>query len=316
MSPSEPSQPVAGQSTGPGTLGIQVVVYQNPVPQLRRLAGAIAATVRVARTECGLTDVAVRWGDCSPEPVIDETGLAHLLEALEGAVDHVTYTFFDANLGSAGGSNELAKLGTEGRLWVLNPDTYPSPTCAAELLRAIDGPDVAAAEARQIPVEHPKAYDLATGDTGWASGACLMLDRSAFDGVGGFGARYFPLYCDDVDLSWRLRLSGHRAVHVPTAVVFHDKRPDADGGVRWSPHEARSSTLARLWLYRRYDRPDLEASLAETLERSDDPDQRSIAAEYRSMVASGDAPAVLDGASAVAEFVDGQYAPRRFEYTA
>ena len=316
MSPSEPSQPVAGPSTGALTLGIQVVVYRNAFAQLRRLAGAIAATVRVARTECGLTDVAVRWGDCSPEPVLDEERLAELRGVLDGAAEHVTSTFFGANLGSAGGSNELAKLGTERRIWVLNPDTYPSPTCGAELLRALDGPDVAAAEARQIPVEHPKAYDLTTGDTGWASGACLMLDREAFDEVGGFDAAYFPLYCDDVDLSWRLRLSGRRIVHVPAAVVFHDKRPHADGGVRWSPHEARSSTLARLWLYRRFGRPDLEGSLAESLERSDDPVQRSIAAEYRSTVASGDAPVVLDGGSTVAEFVDGQYAPRRFEYTA
>lgn len=300
---------------GGPSLAVQVVVYRNPAAQLRRLAAAIGATVRNARDEIGLGTVAVRWGDCSPEPVLDEA-LGAELAALVGDRIVSSTVWFGANLGSGGGSNALAALGSEDRLWVLNPDTYPAPGCATELLRAVEPDSVAAADARQIPIEHPKAYDIETGETSWVSGACMMIDRAAFDAVGGFDDRFFPLYCDDVDLSWRLRLAGRRVVHEPSAVVFHDKRPDIDGGVRWSPHEARSSTLARLWLTRRYGRPDLTAALLASLESSADDEQRSIAREYRDREATGDVPDSDGRVADVAYFVDGQYAPRRFSYRA
>ncbi|MFZ9015740.1 MAG: hypothetical protein ACO23O_01950 [Ilumatobacteraceae bacterium] len=312
---SAPDRGQRAERHGDVSLAVQVVIFQNPVAQLRRLAAAIGATIRIARSERGLGEVAVRWGDCSPEPVLDDEVGAHLARLVGDGVD-VSTTWFGANLGSGGGSNALAALGDEDRLWVLNPDTYPAPSCASELLAAVEPRDVAAADARQLPIEHPKSYDPTTGDTGWVSGACMMIDRVAFDAVGGFDDHFFPLYCDDVDLSWRLRLGGGRTVHAPRAVVFHDKRPDADGGVRWSPHEARSSTLARLWLTRRYGRPDLTAELVTALERSTDDVQRSIAHEFRTREAAGDVPEVVSGAADVAHFVDGQYAPRRFSYLA
>jgi GT2 family glycosyltransferase len=297
-------------------LGVQVVVFQNPLAQLERLAGAIAAAVRALRNEMGLARVEVRWGDCSPSPVFDDSSEDAIRRALDGTADEVSFTFFDANLGSAGGSNALAAERDDDLIWILNPDTYPAPNSALELVRAVSQPGVAIGEGRQIPVEHPKWYDPATGDTSWVAAACLMVRRTAFDEVGGFDDRFFPLYCDDVDLSWRLRFAGWRVVHVPRAVVFHDKRPDTDGGVRWSPTEARSNALARLWLYRRYGRPDLEAELLDGFDRSGDATLVGVAAEFRARVAAGDAPVPLHGAESVAQFVDGQYAPRRFAYRA
>jgi len=269
--------------------------------------------VRHARRTRGLGRVAIRFGDCSPQAVVDDTGLDRLRSAVGDGVDEVSSTWFGENLGSAGGSNALARVGDEHRIWVLNPDTYPSPGCLAALLEALDD-GASAADGRQIPIEHPKEYDPATGDTSWVSGSCMMLDRSGFDSVGGFDDQVFPMYCDDVDLSWRLRLAGHRIVHAPAAVVFHDKRPDADGGVRWSAFEARSSTLGRLWLYRRYGRRDLERSLIADLERSESAERRSLLAEYRDRLSRGEAPEPLPSADTIDWFVDGQYAPRRFEY--
>ena len=117
---------------------------------------------------------------------------------------------------------------------------------------SIDG--VAATEGRQIPIEHPKYYDPLTGETSWVTGCCVMLRREAFDSVSGFDAHFFPLYCDDVDLSWRLRAAGWTLRYVPSAVIVHDKPIGGTGEVRWSALQARSSHLRpRLWLYRRYD---------------------------------------------------------------
>ena len=141
-----------------------------------------------------------------------------------------------------------------------------------------------------------------------------MLRRAAFDEVDGFDSHFFPLYCDDVDLSWRLRAAGWTIRHVPRAVVVHDKPLDDDGGVRWTEHAARSSHLARLWLYRRYDRPDLETAFVDAVDPSLDPIAADAIAEFRQRVAAGDVPETLAGGRSVASFVDGQYAPRRFSY--
>ena len=299
----------------PRTVGAQVVLFDNDPVQQRRLAAAIGATARSARAAHQIDRVVVRYGDCSRWPCLSETQVADLVEAIGDGVDDVSYTNFGANLGSAGGSNALAALGGEEAFWVLNPDTYPAPTALAELLSMMEAPDVGAAEARQIPVEHQKAYDRRTGETAWASGACTLFRRTAFDGVGGFDAHFFPLYCDDVDLSWRLRSAGWSIRHVPRSVVFHDKPISAGGAVRWTETAARSSHLARLWLYRRYGRPDLEEDLIKVSSSGADRILKSAVDEFERRVAAGDVPDVHPEADAVAQFIDGQYAPRRFDYS-
>jgi len=57
-------------------------------------------------------------------------------------------------------------------------------------------------------------------DTGWLSGACVMLRRSTFDELGGFNELYF-MYFEDVDMGYRAGKRGLRSVYVPGAVVRH-----------------------------------------------------------------------------------------------
>jgi GT2 family glycosyltransferase len=302
------------------SLAVQVVVYDVDLGSMRRLAAALGATARKLREHHGLERIVWRLGDCSRWPCLPDGAAEILRETAADAAggqpfDDVTITFFDDNLGSGGGSNALAGLGDEALIWVLNPDTYPAPDAAVRLLDALGADEtVAVAESRQIPIEHQKHYDPVTGATSWGSGFSLLIRRQAFDAVGGFDDHFFPLYCDDVDLSWRLRHGGWTVVHVPRSVVFHDKRIDTDGGVRWTPTAARSSMLARLWLYRRYGRPDLEASFLDELERSDASVAIAVLEEFRRRVAVDDVPVELDGAARVATFVEGQFAPRRFSY--
>jgi len=299
------------------TVGVQVVLFDNDPTQQVRLAEAIAAAAgrALADGETSLAKVVLRYGDCSRWPCLSDGDRARIADtvAADGAGLDVSFEFFGANLGSAGGSNALAAAGDEDAIWVLNPDTYPAPTALAALLAALES-GVGATEARQIPIEHQKAYDPQTGDTGWATGACTLFRRGAFDRVGGFDAHFFPLYCDDVDLSWRLRLDGWSIRHVPRAVVFHDKPIGTGGAVRWTETAARSSHLARLWLYRRYGRPDLERRFLAEAAVADDPILRAAVDEFTQRAAAGDAPERLDDGGRVAQFVDGQYAPRRFSY--
>jgi len=58
------------------------------------------------------------------------------------------------------------------------------------------------------------------GPTGWLSGSCLLLRRTAFEAVGGFDPAYF-MYFEDLDLCRRLAATGWASVHVPAAVVAH-----------------------------------------------------------------------------------------------
>ena len=129
----------------------------------------------------------------------------------------------DRNDGFARGINLLARQGRGEYVFLLNPDAEVAPDCLDRLIeRAEADPGIAICEARQQPTEHPKAYDLSTGETTWCSGAAALIRRTAFDEVGGFDDRLFFMYCEDVDLSWKLWLSGWKCVYVPEALVGHD----------------------------------------------------------------------------------------------
>ena len=110
------------------------------------------------------------------------------------------------NLGFGRGHNANAKRGTAPWILVINQDCIVEPGALARLVATAQraAPTVAAWEMRQIPYEHPKAYDPASLETPWVSGASTLFRREAFEAVGGFDEAIF-MYGEDVDLSWRLR---------------------------------------------------------------------------------------------------------------
>jgi GT2 family glycosyltransferase len=126
------------------------------------------------------------------------------------------------NNGFAGAVNLLANQSNGHFMFLLNPDAQLEPGCLERLLaRARSDERIGICEARQAPREHPKAWDPATGETTWCSGAAALIRREAFEAVGGFDERLFFMYCEDVDLSWKLWLSGWKCVYEPAAVVQH-----------------------------------------------------------------------------------------------
>ncbi|MFN8104100.1 MAG: glycosyltransferase family 2 protein [Acidimicrobiia bacterium] len=294
----------------PVSIQVQTVLFRNTADDVERLVDATAAAARCGRRE-GLVDrVEVRIGDCSPTPALTGDDLARI-RGIAG-LDALDYDFFAENLFTAAGHNRLADGATTDYLLVQNPDTVDAPGLLVELVRAASDPSVGMAEARQIPLEHPKAYDPFTGDTSWASTACVLVDRKAFVELGGFDAKHFPLYCDDVDFSWRLRLAGLRIVHVPRAVVFHDKRVDRDGVMAPTALETYSGALARMMLTTRYGRPDIGDETARWIERHGRDDHRKALAEFRRLAAAGRVPEPIVDASTVAEFTGGEYASHRW----
>lgn len=131
-------------------------------------------------------------------------------------------------------------------LALLNPDAFPEPDWLEQLLTAANAyPEVAAFGSRQLRHDAPEVLD-GIGDCYHISGrvwrerrgeqqrkddliareifspcaAAVLYRRQVLVELGGFDEDYF-CYLEDVDLGFRLRLAGHKARYVPSAVIHH-----------------------------------------------------------------------------------------------
>lgn len=127
------------------------------------------------------------------------------------------------NLGFGKGNNYGVRLGQAPYVFFLNIDTEVFPDTLSTLSNQIkqdESTEFALWELRQMPYEHPKNYDILTGETSWSSGAAFVMRREVFERVGGFDEGIF-MYGEDVDLSWRVRAEGLKLRYVPKAAVIH-----------------------------------------------------------------------------------------------
>ncbi|WP_082955253.1 glycosyltransferase family 2 protein [Tepidimonas fonticaldi] len=154
------------------------------------------------------------------------------------------------NLGFGGGVNAALESCTADYVLLLNQDAIPEPGVLEELwaVARADDERVAAWEMRQLPYEHPKAYDPVTLDTPWVSGAAVLLRTQALRSVKGFEPRIF-MYGEDVDLSWRLRCQGWRLRYVPRCTVVHHTYAHPD---EVKPLQALEGIYVNLCLRARY----------------------------------------------------------------
>lgn len=299
--------------SGLPSVRIQVVLFRQNLSDVWRLVPGVAAAAQDAIGADYVGRVSLALGDCSPRPNFGDEDLRTLEKlGVESGLSSVSYEFFNANLGSSGGSNRLAEGCSEDFILVLNPDTYPAPTLLTRMLALFHDPSVGAVDAHQLPLEHPKDFDPIAGDTSWLSGSCMLVRTDVFRTLSGFDSEHFFLYCDDVDFSWRVRLLGLRTVHEPRAVVFHDKRIGKNGHIEPAPLEGFYSVLGRLMLAHKFDRPDVLAETIGAIEDSGAGDQRAALDEWRRRQAAGALPTVMAAASSVAQFVGGEYARHRF----
>jgi GT2 family glycosyltransferase len=154
----------------------------------------------------------------------------------------------DENLGFARGNNVAIEAAAAESEWIalLNPDAFPNPRWLEALLSAAH--DYAAFDvfgSKLVKAADPAVLD-GVGDAYHMSGrvwrvghgepvssfsqqacevfspcaAAALYRRQALVDVGGFDEDFF-CYVEDVDLGFRLRLAGHKALYVPDAVVHH-----------------------------------------------------------------------------------------------
>lgn len=129
------------------------------------------------------------------------------------------------NLGFGGGCNAGAAVGSAPFVFMLNVDTEIEPAAFTEMDRAIAANSgiAGAFEMRQKPYEAGRHNNPVTMECAWNSGACVVYRRTVYEEVGGFDENMF-MYCEDVDISWRIRAKGYKLIYVPRAAVYHFTR--------------------------------------------------------------------------------------------
>lgn len=290
---------------------MQSILYENEPAGIVRAAEATAHAAALAREAALVGEWSLVIGDCSAAPVLSDIDLATITSLVTNAGGVFLHEVFGENLGHGGGHNRLAPLTSSELILILNPDALLGPDSISALVNTVVG-DVALADGRQLPLEHPKDYDAVTGDESWASGACSMTIRSVFDEVGGFDHDTFFMYCDDVDYSWRVRLAGHRVVYQPAARVFHDKRLTIDGDIIPSAAEVYYSAEAAVLLAHKYSRHDIRDRILQSFRGNSDETYQEVIRAFEERRLQGRLPAQLDQKNKVAQFINGNYARHRY----
>jgi GT2 family glycosyltransferase len=172
---------------------------------------------------------------------LTESGTAQLRKR-----DDIVLVRRAVNAGFSGGNNLAARIARGRYLLFLNDDTVVEAGFIDRLLSAVAvDPSIAAAGGRILwPDGRLQEAGSVLWDDGWTaqvgnglpansmayqyvrdadfiSANGLLVDRQAWEVVGGFDERYFPAYCEDVDLCLTLRNHGYRVVYEPRARLRH-----------------------------------------------------------------------------------------------
>lgn len=89
------------------------------------------------------------------------------------------------------------------------------------------------------------APELETRDTDWVTGACLLVRSDVFERVGGFDSRFF-MYCEDIDLCYRIRRAGWRVRYYPDVSIGHYR------GLSSTRHRSEGEGELSVWGARQY----------------------------------------------------------------
>jgi N-acetylglucosaminyl-diphospho-decaprenol L-rhamnosyltransferase len=187
--------------------------------------------------------------------VVDNASTDGTADTVAALVPIATVIRNDANTGFAAAANRGAEAATGDLILFLNPDAIVQPGfreaissplsngrewAAWQGLVTMDGGAHVntnggvihftgvswAGRAGQAVPTSPGPAEVA-----FASGACLAVPRERWREQGGFSPEFF-MYCEDADLSLRLRLGGGRIGCEPGARVDHDYE-FAKGAAKW-----------------------------------------------------------------------------------
>ncbi|MBP2677040.1 MAG: hypothetical protein H6Q82_105 [Deltaproteobacteria bacterium] len=175
-------------------------------------------------------------------------GLPPGVSSAHSPCGRVLFLSSPVNLGFAGGNNlgiQIAAGGGADYVWLLNSDTVVTREALSYLVRTArtrervgavqslllkwgnrrgvdaSGQKITAEGVRNDASPPPPGADPEMGIPVFgACAASALYDVSALRDVGPFDKEFF-IICEDVDLSFRLRLSGYEILLSPKSVVFH-----------------------------------------------------------------------------------------------
>jgi GT2 family glycosyltransferase len=217
-------------SSSPTTIDVSVIVLNyNGRQWLERCLSAARAQL-TAHGEIVLVDNASSDGS---------------LEFVRARFPDVQLLPLERNVGFAAGNNAGARIAKGGYLAFLNNDAIPQAGWLEALRAPLDrDPALAFTTSRIVYLHDPSIIDSAgdgylraggafkrfhgeafargndSGEVFGACGAAFMVRHEVFAELGGFDEDFFMVY-EDVDLSYRARLRGHRCVYVADAIVHH-----------------------------------------------------------------------------------------------
>jgi len=203
--------------------------------------------------------------------VVDNASADGSADVAAELVPRATIVRSEENAGFAAGCNRGAAVASGELLVFLNPDAVPAQGFRDAIERPARDASGWGAWMGLVTMHHGAAVNTSGGvlhftglgwageagrpvdvvptmptEVGFVSGACFAVPRATYIGAGGFPEHYF-MYCEDVDLSLRLRLRGSRLGLEPSARVDHDY-DFGKGALKWRLLERnRVATVIRTY---------------------------------------------------------------------
>jgi GT2 family glycosyltransferase len=171
------------------------------------------------------------------------------------------------NLGYCEGNNRGADPACGEYLLFLNNDTWLEPDCLERLLAEVQKAGAAAACPLVLNYDDDsfqslgafgfdlfglastRAQSAVTREVLMPEGCAYLIRRDLFWQIGGFDSVFF-MYADEFDLSWRVWVSGHRAVGVPSAGLHHRGAAQVNPAGGGATVEFRTSDTKRFYANR------------------------------------------------------------------
>ena len=171
------------------------------------------------------------------------------------------------NLGYCEGNNRAAEVAHGDYLLFLNNDTWLEPRCLELLLAEVRRTGAAAAAPLILNYEDDSFQSLGafgfdlfglpstravaaeTRDVLMPEGCAYLIQRQLFQELGRFDSEFF-MFADELDLSWRVWISGHRAVGVPPARLHHRGAAQVNPAGGGATLEFRTSDTKRFYANR------------------------------------------------------------------